>query len=155
MKKIFTFIITLILSLNLIACSKQNSDEIFKFQNNLNSILIEIEKIHNNINSLDTTDTNAPKIMLNNLSDLKDAFKDLSKLKITDDKHSYITGLAEEGSDYMEQAYDLFKEAYSKDILDEETADLAYKYLERATKRINVIVTMLHGEVPDDVIIHE
>ena len=54
----------------------------------------------------------------------------------------------------MSQAYKLFHEAYANDNFDEENADLAYKYLERATTRIRVIVSMLHGEVPDGVIVH-
>jgi hypothetical protein len=47
----------------------------------------------------------------------------------------------------------LFKKAYTQDSFDEDNAALAYQYLERATKRVRVIVTMLHGKIPEDVII--
>ena len=118
-------------------------------------VLTEISNIHENINAVDVNSENASKTILSNLSDLQDAFDDLSNLNITDKKHSYITDLAKEGSDYMSQAYDLFKAAYKENTFDADSADLAYQYLERASKRIRVIVTMLHGDVPDDVIIHE
>jgi len=155
MKKLLILALMAAFLLNATACSKKNTGEIVKFQNDLNIILTEISNIHENINAVDVNSENASKTILSNLSDLQDAFDDLSNLNITDKKHSYITDLAKEGSDYMSQAYDLFKAAYKENTFDADSADLAYQYLERASKRIRVIVTMLHGDVPDDVIIHE
>ncbi len=154
MKRILLITLLLTYILTLTACGSQDNEEILKFQNKLNSTLQEIENIHAEINSVDVTSPNASEDVLTSLSDLNDAFEALAQIKVTDKNHSYITDLALEGAEYMEQAYDLFQKAYGGDTFEEDNADLAYKYLERATKRIRVIVSMLHGEVPDDVIVH-
>ena len=154
MKKILLLTFLLIYILGMSGCGRQNTEEILTFQKELNSTLLDIENIHTKINSVDTTSLTASEDILAYLSELNTAFHDLSQIKVSDANYSYITDLAIEGSDYMEQAYDLFEKAYGGETFDENNADLAYKYLERATKRIRVIVTMLHGEIPDDVIVH-
>ena len=150
MKKLFiaTFISVFMLSLS--SCG-QNTEEIFKFQNELNTVVTQIEELDTELNALDVTSPDAASVALEKLSDLNTAFDSLSKIEVTDDEYSYITELAVEGADYMSQAYELFDKAYGQGAFDEENAELAYKYLERATTRVRVIVSMLHGEVPDGV----
>lgn len=142
-----------IFTISLTACGG-SSQKIVSFQNELNTVIAEMETIHNDLNNLDVTAPDAADTALEKLNDLDGAFKELKAIEITDTDYAYITDLAAEGSDYMTQAYDLFTKAYQNDSVDEETADLAYQYLERASKRVRVIVTMLHGELPDDVIVH-
>ena len=153
MKKIYLLLLSILITLTLSACG-QNTTQIVAFQNELYSTVTKIEALHKELNNLDVTNSNAASNALNQLSKLNDAFKDLADINIADEEFAFIADLAEEGSEYMSQAYKLFHEAYAKDNFDEENADLAYKYLERATTRIRVIVSMLHGEVPDGVIVH-
>ena len=153
MKKIYLLLLSILITLTLSACG-QNTTQIVAFQKELYSTVTKIEALHKELNNLDVTNSNAASNTLNQLSKLNDAFKDLADINIADEEFAFIADLAEEGSEYMSQAYKLFHEAYAKDNFDEENADLAYKYLERATTRIRVIVSMLHGEVPDGVIVH-
>lgn len=153
MKKLY-LIVLLILSIFSFSACGQNTSEIVAFQNELNTTIIKIETLHNELNALDVTAPDASTTALDKLSDLNDAFEELSNVKIADEEYAYISDLAVEGSDYMSQAYDLFDEAYGSSNFDEANADLAYKYLERATTRIRVIISMIHGEVPDGVIVH-
>lgn len=153
MKKIYLLLLSILITLTLSACG-QNTTQIVAFQNELYSTVTKIEALHKELNNLDVTNSNAASNALNQLSKLNDAFKDLADINIADEEFAFIADLAEEGSEYMSQAYKLFHEAYANDNFDEENADLAYKYLERATTRIRVIVSMLHGEVPDGVIVH-
>ena len=153
MKKIYLLLLSILITLTLSACG-QNTTQIVAFQNELYSTVTKIEALHKELNNLDVTNSNAASNALNQLSKLNDAFKDLADINIADEEFAFIADLAEEGSEYMSQAYKLFQEAYGNDNFDEENADLAYKYLERATTRIRVIVSMLHGEVPDGVIVH-
>lgn len=153
MKKNYLLLLSILITLTLSACS-QNTTQIVAFQNELYSTVTKIETLHKELNNLDVTESNAASNALNQLSKLNDAFKDLAEIDIADEEFAYLADLAEEGSEYMSQAYKLFHEAYGNDNFDEENADLAYKYLERATTRIRVIVSMLHGEVPDGVIVH-
>lgn len=149
------FISALILAFSFMLCScGQNTEEILTFQTELNDVILNMESIHTQLNMLDVSDEDAADIALDYLSDLKKDFDKLAAIKVTDENHSYITQLAEEGADHMAQAYDLFQAAYSGDTFDEASADLAYQHLERATTRIRVIVNMLHGEIPDGAIVH-
>jgi len=130
------------------------AEQVIAFQNELNTVISKIESIHTELESLDATNKNASTQALEALSNLKEAFDELASIDVKDEAYTFITDLAIEGSQYMEQAYKLFEEAYTAEHFDKETAELAYQYLERASKRINVIITMLHGEVPEGVIVH-
>ncbi len=136
--------ILLIITLTTTACSKQDTQQIVQFQNKLNSALYKIEKLHEEMNAIDVTKPDASAEMLDKLSKLTVAFDALADVKVTDPQYSYITSLALEGSDYMDQAYEFFEAAYGGELFDGDSADLGYQYLERATKRIRMIVTMIH-----------
>lgn len=147
-------IITLLLSLSLTftGCGR-NTEEIVAFQNKLNTVVLKMENLDTKLNAIDPTTSDAVEITLDTLGELNTAFKELADIPVTDEEHLYITDLADEGADYMSHAYELFKKAYTQDSFDEDNAALAYQYLERATKRVRVIVTMLHGKIPEGVII--
>ncbi len=142
-----------VLTLLLTGCGP-SSEEVLAFQNELNTVISKIEGIHNELESLDVSSESASTQALEALSDLKDAFEELSTIEAKDEAYAFINDLAVEGSQYMEQAYKLFEEAFCGEHYDDDSASLAYQYLERASKRINVIITMLHGEVPEGVIVH-
>lgn len=146
-------ILFMILSLLLCGCGN-NSEAVLAFQNELNAVILKIEGIHNDLENLDANAVDASAQALESLASLKEAFDELAMIEVKDDAYAFITDLAIEGSQYMEQAYKLFEEAFAGETYDDDTATLAYQYLERASKRINVIITMLHGEVPEGVIVH-
>ncbi len=153
MKKNYLFLLSILTILSFSACGK-NTDQIVVFQNKLYSTVTEIESLHNELNNLNVTASDAVSIALDKLSELDNAFKDLAAIDIVDEEFAYLTDLADEGSEYMSQAYKLFYETYNSNTLDEQNADLAYKYLERATTRVRVIISLLHGEIPDGVTVH-
>lgn len=153
MKKLHLITLLLVSVLLLSSCS-QNTEQIVAFQNELYATVNRIETLHNDLNQLDVTAYDAVDTALEKLSGLNAAFKELADIDIADEEYAYLSDLAKEGSDYMSQAYELFEKAYTAEPFDEANADLAYKYLERATTRIRVIVSMIHGEVPDGVIVH-
>ena len=152
MKKKFILTLLLTLSLSFTGCGR-NTEEIVVFQNKLNTVVLKMENLDNELNAIDPTASDAVENALDTLAELNTAFKELADIQVTDEKHLYITDLADEGADYMAHAYELFKKAYTQDSFDEDNAALAYQYLERATKRVRVIVTMLHDKIPEGVII--
>ena len=152
MKKKLLITLLLTLSLSFSACGR-NTEEIVAFQNKLNTVILKMENLDSKLNAIDPSAPDAVENTIESLASLNEAFKELANIQVTDEDHLYITNLADEGADYMTHAYELFKKAYTKEAFDEDNAALAYQYLERATKRVRVIVTMLHGEIPDGVII--
>lgn len=143
-----------IFTLFLTGCGSK-TEQVLAFQNELNAVILKMEASHNELENLDVSSADASEKALDALANLQSAFEELANIDVKDDAYAFISDLAIEGSQYMEQAYKLFDEALTSERFDEETASLAYQYLERASKRINVIVTMLHGEVPEGVIVHE
>lgn len=152
MKKKFILTLLLTISLSFTGCGR-NTEEIVVFQNKLNTVVLKMENLDNELNAIDPTSSDAVENALDTLAELNTTFKELADIQVTDEKHLYITDLADEGADYMAHAYELFKKAYTQDSFDEDNAALAYQYLERATKRVRVIVTMLHDKIPEGVII--
>lgn len=154
MKKFIVSILLITLTLSLTACNSRNTEEIMAFQNKLNTVVLKMESLDSELNAIDVTAADAKETALDILDDLNNAFKELAEINVSDENHMYITDLADEGADYMSRAYELFEKAYGQETFDAGNADLAYQYLERATKRVRVIVTMLHGEIPEGVIVH-
>ena len=152
MKKKLIITLLLTLSLSFAGCGR-NTEEIVDFQNKLNTVVLKMERLDTKLNTIDPSASDAVDVALDALKELNTAFNELAAIQVTDEEHLYITDLADEGADYMAHAYELFKKAYTKDSFDEDNAALAYQYLERATKRVRVIVTMLHGKIPEGVII--
>lgn len=152
MKKLYLFTLLFTLSFAFTGCGR-NTEEIMTFQNKLNTVVLKMENLDSQLNALDVTASDAAETALDALADLNTAFEELASISVTDEDHMYITSLADEGADYMAHAYELFEKAYGQESFDEANADLAYQYLERATKRVRVIVTMLHGEIPEGVVI--
>lgn len=152
MKKKLLITLLLTLSLTFSACGR-NTEEIVAFQNKLNTVVLKMENLNSKLNAIDPTATDAVENTIEDLATLNEAFKELAGIQVTDENHLHITELADEGADYMAHAYELFQKAYTKTSFDEDNAALAYQYLERATKRVRVIVTMLHGEIPEGVVI--
>ena len=63
----------------------------------------------------------------------------------------YLESLADEASEYMTTAVESYHEAYDNGGYNQLTADYAKENYARAYKRIQIIITFLHGEQPEDV----
>lgn len=134
-------------------CSSKNTDDIVEFQTKINTVVTKMEAINDDINNITVSSPDAPKEVLSSLSELNDAFQTLAEIEITDENFEYLESLADEGAEYMAQAYGFFKEAYTAEVFDPDSAELAYQYLERASKRARIMIELLHGEMPDGVTI--
>ena len=67
------------------------------------------------------------------------------------EEFDYLEDLADESSQYMTEAVASYHDAYSNGAYNEYTAEYARQNYSRAYKRIQIIITFLHGEHPDDV----
>ena len=63
----------------------------------------------------------------------------------------YLESLADEASEYMTTAVESYHDAYDNGGYNQLTADYAKENYARAYKRIQIIITFLHGEQPEDV----
>lgn len=119
-----------------------------KFKKAMDEYCLEIAEIDNGINSIDTQSETRIEDLMNYLDQLDSAFKKLADMTVPEE-FNYIEELADDASEYMTEAVSLYHEAYSNNSFNEYTAAYAREYYERACKRLNYIITFLHGDIPE------
>lgn len=130
--------------------------ELSKFKNEIDSFCNEIVQIDQGINSIDATSEEAKDELLRYLNQADDSFRKLANLSLPEE-FSYLEELTDSASEDMTQAVSLFKDAFSNNSFNEYTFDYATEYYKRAYTRLTYIISLLHGEIPDndDIIIYE
>lgn len=139
--------IVLIITLLLSGCS--SGKELQQFHDEFDRFCNDVADIDNSINSLDASSESAPDQLLKLLDELELKFQELANMKIPSD-FSYMDNLAKEASENMSMAVENFHKAYESETYDYESAALAEQYMSRAHKRIQYMISFLHGETPDD-----
>lgn len=155
MKNRFFKLISLSLAcLMLMGCG--DDPELSKFRTEMDSFCNEIIEIDTGINNIDAEAETAKDELLRYLNQADDAFRKLSNISIPEE-FSYLEELTDNASEDMTQAVSLYEDAFSNNSFNEYTFDYATEYYKRAYTRLTYIITLLHGEIPDndDIIIYE
>ena len=137
-----------LVSVMLTACGED--PELRRFQNSMDEFCTKVSEIDNSINSIDADSDTATEELLSYLDDLDLAFQSFAELDFPDE-YNYLEEIADESSSYMTQAVATYHDAYSNNSYNEYTAAYAKQYYSRAYKRLQIIITFLHGEQPEDV----
>lgn len=130
--------------------------ELSKFKNEIDSFCDEITQIDKSINSIDASSEEAKDELLRYLNQADDSFRKLANLSLPEE-FSYLDELMDSASEDMTQAVSLFEDSFSNNSFNEYTFDYAAEYYKRAYTRLTYILSLLHGEIPDndDIIIYE
>lgn len=120
-----------------------------QFRRSMDDFCTKISEIDTAINSIDAQSENAPSELLSCLDDLDIVFQSFARLDFPDE-FDYLEDLAQESSKYMTEAVKSYHEAYSNGSYNEYTAEYARQNYSRAYKRIQIIISFLHGEEPID-----
>lgn len=147
-KKLLAVTAGILTVLTLTACGKD--PKLTQFKEEIDSFCTEISDIDTEINNVDAQSDNATDELLGYLDQLDTAFQDFADLDFPE-KFDYLESLADEASEYMTTAVESYHDAYSNGGYNELTADYARENYARAYKRIQIIITFLHGEQPEDV----
>lgn len=132
----------------LTACGED--PELTQFRNSIESFCTEISQIDTAINSIDASSESAVLELLSCLDDLDEAFQEFAELDFPEE-FDYLEEIADQAGDYMSTAVSNYHDAYSDDSYNEYTAAYASENYSRAYKRVQIIITFLHGETPADV----
>ena len=147
-KKILALTAGILTALALTACGKD--PQLTQFKEEVDSFCTGISDIDTEINNVDAQSDNAAEELLGYLDQLDASFKDFADLDFPDE-FDYLESLADEASEYMTTAVESYHDAYSNGGYDQPTADYAKENYARAYKRIQIIITFLHGEQPENV----
>lgn len=145
--KISVFFSTLLAVLLLTACGKD--PELAQFKNSVDAFCTKISEIDSNINNIDAQSENAVSELLGYLDDLDLAFQAFARLDFPD-QFDYLEDLADDSSEYMTEAVKSYHEAYGTGTFNKSMAEYAKQNYSRSYKRIQIIISFLHGEEPKD-----
>lgn len=146
-KKLLLLITAMSLVFSLTACGED--PELAKFKTEIENFCDAVAEIDEGINSIDITQEGYREQLLDYLDKAEDEFKKLANISIPEE-FSYIEELVQGASEDMTQAVAQFHEAFGPDSYNEYTFEYANEYYQRAYKRLTYIITLLHGEIPDD-----
>lgn len=132
----------------LTACGED--PELVQFRKNIDDFCNKIAVIDSAMNNIDAESDGAVAEFLGYLDDLDIVFQSFANLDFPEE-FDYLEATADEASQYMTTAAESYHEAYSNGSYNEYTAEYAYGNYSRAYKRIQIIISFLHGETPDDV----
>lgn len=123
--------------------------ELSTFRESFEEFCNDVAEIDSSINNIDPNTETAPTEVLTLLDQLEVEFQELAALDVPEE-FAYLTDLADEASENMSLAVDNYHTAFESDPHDAYASNIASQYYERAYKRIQYMITFLHGEVPDD-----
>lgn len=146
-KKVRGIFAVLLAVLMLAACGEDPA--LTQFRKSMDDFCTRISEIDNSINSIDAQSVNAKSELLANLDDLDLVFQNFAKLDFPEE-FDYLENLAKESSEYMTEAVKSYHEAYGNDSYNEYIAEYARQNYSRAYKRVQIIISFLHGEEPTD-----
>lgn len=123
--------------------------ELTTFRESFEEFCTDVAEIDSSINGIDANSETAPTELLALLDQLEVEFQELAALDVPEE-FEYLTDLADEASENMSLAVENYHTAFESDPHDTYASNIAAQYYERAYKRIQYMITFLHGEVPDD-----
>ena len=148
MKKHLTLLTAGILSATLFAGCGQDP-ALTRFRSEIEAFCTDISEIDTLINNIDAQTDGASAQLLGYLDDLDEEFQEFAEIDFPEE-FDYLESLADEAGTYMTEAVENYHKVYSGNY-DTATAEYARENYSRAYKRIQIIITFLHGEEPENV----
>ncbi len=144
--KIVILCVVLLCGILITACGQD--EELTAYQEDMNTFFEHIASYHEGMNAIDASAPDAKEQLLSYLDQLQAEFTWMAELTVPD-AFSAVDSLADEADENMQQAVALYHSAYETDVFDEPTAQAAREYYDRANIRIQYIISILHGEIPE------
>ena len=146
MENIKSICLALFLLFILTGCGKKD-EALEEYQTNMEAFFEHIVEFNDNMNAIDVSQGDYVSQMLDYLDALDAEVAWMAQLEVPDE-FSVVESLADEASENMTQAVLFYHMAYDNGEYDENVEVAAKEYYDRANLRIQYIITLLHGEVP-------
>lgn len=144
-------LISLIFLFLLTGCG--NDPAIENYKANMNQFFENIEVYDASINAIDPNSETATTELLALLDSMNTTFSQMASLEVPEGFPG-VAELAAEASAYMSDAVSCYHQAYDNEY-DSVMADVAYQYYEQANLRFQYIVSILHGDIPEEIFTYE
>ena len=145
--KKYLLLTTILSAFFLTGCGEDK--ELAIFRESFEDFCTDVAEIDSSINNINANSEEAPVELLDLLDQLEIEFQELAALDVPEE-FAYMEDLADEASENMGLAVENYHTAFGSETHDPYAANIASQYYERAYKRIQYMITFMHGEVPDD-----
>lgn len=146
-EKIGLLLAVVLTAVSLTACGED--PELARFRNNVEEFCTKVSAIDTDINNIDANADNAVSLLLSYLDELDSVFQSFAELDFPEE-FDYLEEVADKSGEYMSEAVSNYHRAYSNNGYDEYSAAYAKENYSRAYKCIQIIITFLHGDKPND-----
>ncbi|MCM1136389.1 MAG: hypothetical protein NC400_12545 [Clostridium sp.] len=134
-------------------CGEKNAD-MENYKANMAQFFDNVQIFDSSINAIDPNDENAPAALLPLLDSMNTSFEQMASLEVPDGFPG-VDELADEASRYMSEAVSYYHQAYDGESFDAAAAEVAYQNYECANVRLQYIVSILHGNIPEEIFTYE
>lgn len=141
-----------IMLLLLTGCGKDAELESYKA--NMNQFFENIKIFDSSINAIDPNSETATTDLLALLDSMNTSFSQMASLKVPDGFPG-VAELALEASEYMSEAVSYYHQAYEAEPYDAALEDIARQNYDRANVRLQYIVSIIHGNIPEEIYTYE
>lgn len=145
------FLLLCFVPLFLTGCGKDAKMENYKA--NMNQFFENIRIFDSAINAIDPNSETAATELLSLLDSMNTSFSQMASLEVPD-SFPGVADLATQASEYMSEAVIFYHQAYDGEY-DATLEDVARQNYERANLRLQYIVSILHGDIPEEIYTYE
>lgn len=146
MTKYKMILFTLLCAFFLTACGKD--EELTAYQEDMNTFFTRAGEYNDKMNAIDRESDTAVIELLGYLDAFAEDIQWMAELEVPE-QFSAVESLADEADENMKEAVALFHAAYEGESYDEGSEQAALEYYNRTNIRIQYIITILHGEIPE------
>lgn len=146
MIKYKSMVVTLLAALLLTACG--TNEELTTYQEDMNTFFERAAEYDEKMNAIDRDSDTAVVELLGYLDAFAEDIQWMAELEVPE-QFSAVESLADEADENMKEAVALFHAAYDDGNYDAASEQAAVEYYNRTNIRIQYIITILHGEIPE------
>lgn len=142
----FTFTAALVFTLT--GCG--SNPELENYKANMNQFFENVSIFDQSINAIDPESETAVSDLLTLLDSMDKSFAQMASLEVPKGFPG-VDELAVEASEYMSEAVSYYHQAFEGEAFDPSLADVAKQNYDRANLRIQYILSILHGDIPEEI----
>lgn len=146
MTKYKIMLVALFSAFLLTACGE--NEELTAYQEDMNTFFERAAEYNDKMNAIDRESDTAVIELLGYLDAFAEDIQWMAELEVPE-QFSAVESLADEADENMKEAVALFHAAYDGETYDEGSEQAALEYYNRTNIRIQYIITILHGEIPE------
>ena len=128
------------------ACGQD--EELTAYQEDMNTFFERAKEYNDKMNAIDSASDTAVIELLGYLDAFAEDIEWMAGLEVPN-QFSAVESLADEADENMKEAVALFHAAYESDTFDEPSEQAAREYYDSTNIRLQYIITILHGEIPE------